>query len=38
MEPEDKEDIATKAMAVNADISIFQVNRNAKGAIIFDRV
>ena len=37
MEPEDKADIVAKAMSVNPDIAIFQVGRDAKDVIVFNK-
>jgi hypothetical protein len=37
MEAADRDEIVARAMAVNPDIAIFKTNRDAKGAIAFDR-
>jgi hypothetical protein len=38
MDKVDKDDIVAKAKAVNSEIAIFQTKRDAKGAIMFDKV
>jgi hypothetical protein len=38
MEPKNKEDIVAEAKAVNPNIAIFHAKRDAKGAIVFNRV